>query len=70
MAVPATPEDRLPQYLSIAEATAVYHISRDYIRHRVMDGTLPAVGSGQRITRVGADELSRLFRAASSMPPK
>lgn len=31
--------DHLPEYLSIAEAAARYHVSQDYIRHRIVDGS-------------------------------
>ena len=33
------------EYLSIAEAAALYHVSRDYVRDRIIDGSLPAVRS-------------------------
>jgi excisionase family DNA binding protein len=39
------PADRPSEYLTIAEAAARYHVSRDYIRHRIIDGSLPAVRS-------------------------
>ncbi len=37
------PSDRPAEFLTIAEAAARYHVSRDYIRHRIIDGALPAV---------------------------
>ena len=49
-------------YLSIAEAAALYHVSRDYVRDRIIDGSLPAVRSGRRIIRVSETDLRRLFR--------
>ena len=36
---------------SIAEAALLYHVSRDYIRDRILDGTLPAVRSTSSGTR-------------------
>ncbi|PKQ24936.1 MAG: DNA-binding protein [Actinobacteria bacterium HGW-Actinobacteria-5] len=56
------PTNHPVEYLSIAEAAALYHVSRDYIRHRIVDGTLPAVRSGRRIVRVTTGDLKRLFR--------
>lgn len=50
------------EFLSIAEAAARYHVSRDYIRHRIVDGSLPAVRSGRKIIRINALNLDRLFR--------
>lgn len=54
------------EYLSIAEAAALYHVSRDYVRDRIIDGSLPAVRSGRKIIRVRADDLARLFRPVQS----
>jgi excisionase family DNA binding protein len=61
------PSDRLSEFLTIAEAAARYHVSRDYIRHRIIDGALPAVRSGKRIIRVNSLDLERLFRPVQSM---
>jgi excisionase family DNA binding protein len=55
------------EYLSIAEAAARYHVSRDYIRHRIVDGSLPAVRSGRKIIRISAADLEDLFRPVQSM---
>lgn len=55
------------EFLSIAEAAARYHVSRDYIRHCIIDGSLPAVRSGRRIIRVNSLDLERLFRPVQSM---
>ena len=61
------PADRPSEFLTIAEAAARYHVSRDYIRHRIIDGALPAVRSGKRIIRVNSLYLERLFRPVQSM---
>ena len=61
------PSDRPSEFLTIAEAAARYHVSRDYIRHRIIDGALPAVRSGKRIIRVNSVDLERLFRPVQSM---
>lgn len=59
--------DQPLEFLTIAEAAARYHVSRDYIRHRIVDGALPAVRSGKRIIRVNALDLERMFRPVQSM---
>ena len=61
------PTDRPSEFLTIAEAAARYHVSRDYIRYRIIDGSLPAVRSGKRIIRVNSLDLERLFRPVQSM---
>ena len=55
------------EYLSIAEAAALYHVSRDYVRDRIIDGSLPALRSGRKIIRVSTLDLERLFRPVQSM---
>ena len=55
------------EYLSIAEAAALYHVSRDYVRDRIIDGSLPAVRAGRKIIRVSTLDLERLFRPVQSM---
>ncbi|HEY3410024.1 MAG TPA: helix-turn-helix domain-containing protein [Propionicimonas sp.] len=61
------PPNQPSEYLSIAEAAAFYHVSRDYIRNRIIDGSLPAVRSGRKIIRVRANDLQRLFRPVQSL---
>ena len=55
------------EYLSIAEAAALYHVSRDYVRDRIIDGSLPAVRSGRKIIRISTRALERLFRPVQSL---
>ncbi len=61
------PTDQPQEFLSIAEAAARYHVSRDYIRHRIIDGSLPAVRSGRRIIRISSFHLARLFSPVQSL---
>lgn len=61
------PANRPAEYLSIAEAAALYHVSRDYVRDRIVDGSLPAVRSGRKIIRVSTTDLEHLFRPVQSM---
>ncbi|MFZ1911953.1 MAG: excisionase family DNA-binding protein [Propionicimonas sp.] len=61
------PADRPTEYLSIAEAAARYHVSRDYIRHRIIDGSLPAVRFGRKVIRVSSIDLEHLFRPVQSL---
>jgi excisionase family DNA binding protein len=56
------------EYLTIAEAAARYHVSRDYIRHRIIDGELPAVRAGRRIIRISSSDLKQLFRPVQALP--
>ena len=67
MTVQPKPSSQPAEYLTIAEAAARYHVSRDYIRHRIIDGSLPAVRSGRRIIRVNSVDLEHLFRPVQSM---
>ena len=61
------PANQPVEYLSIAEAAALYHVSRDYVRDRIIDGSLPAVRSGRKIIRVSTTDLEHLFRPVQSM---
>lgn len=63
------PTDQPHEFLSIAEAAARYHVSRDFIRHRIIDGSLPAVRAGRRIIRVRQGDLDHLFRRVPSARP-
>ena len=56
-----------PEYLSIAEAALLYHVSADFLRRRIVDGSLPAIRCGRRIIRVSSVDLQRLFRPVQSM---
>lgn len=62
MTAPPKPDPRLSEYLSIAEAAEVYHVSRDFVRDRINDGSLRALRSGRRIIRIASADLQRLFR--------
>ena len=44
--------DRPSEFPTITEAAARNDVSRGYIRHLIIDGSLPAVRSGRRIIRV------------------
>ena len=61
------PANQPVEYLSIAEAAARYHVSRDYVRDRIIDGSLPAVRSGRKIIRISTRALERLFRPVQSL---
>ena len=63
----AQPAAQEVEYLSIAESAALFHVSRDYIRHRITDGSLPALRSGKRIIRIRLVDLERLFRPVQSV---
>lgn len=61
-----TADTHRAQYVSIGEAAVRYNVSRDYIRRRIIDGTLPAVRSGRRIIRIRTTDLEHLFRLVRS----
>jgi excisionase family DNA binding protein len=61
------PANQPAVYLSIAEAAALYHVSRDYVRDRIIDGSLPAVRSGRKIIRISTLALEQLFRPVQSL---
>jgi len=50
------------QWLSLRQAAALYGVSTDTIRRRIVTGQLPASRCGGRIIRVRIDDLERLFR--------
>lgn len=55
---------------SFTQAAQVAGVSRDYIRARVADGTLPAFynGTGRRaVKRIRRDHLSKLFKPIPAM---
>ena len=62
-----TAEIHPTQYVSIGEAAARYNVSGAYIRHRIIDGTLPAVRSGRRIIRIRTTDLEHLFRPVQTI---
>lgn len=48
--------------LSIAEAAEHAHVSKDTIRRRIADGTLPAERIGRKIIRVDRSAVDAMFR--------
>lgn len=59
-----------PQYLTIAEAAALYHVSRDFLRHRIVDGTcrrfVPDAGSSASAGATWSGCSVRFSRCATS----
>lgn len=53
------PKDR--PYISIAEAVALFGISRDTIYRLIRNGNLPAVNLGERLTRISRIHVESMF---------
>ena len=56
--------DKVPQerpYISIAEAVAMFGISRDAIYRLIRNGNLPAVNLGERLTRISRAHIESMF---------
>ncbi len=51
-----------PEWLSLQQAAALYGVSVDTLRRRIAAGRLPASRFGERLIRVRAEDLDRLFR--------
>lgn len=52
----------LPAPLSIDQAAECVGVSRDTIRRRIADGTLPAHRMGPKLIRIHPADLERLYR--------
>jgi excisionase family DNA binding protein len=56
--------EKVPQerpYISIAEAVALFGISRDTIYRLIRNGNLPAVNLGERLTRISRAHIESMF---------
>lgn len=51
-----------PAYVTIAQAAERLGVSRDTIRRRIADGTVPAVRVGPRSIRIAVEDLAALAR--------
>ncbi len=59
------PQDR--PYISIAEAVAIFGISRDTIYRLIRKGKLPAINLGERLTRISRTQIENLFPSVEQM---
>lgn len=59
----------VPEWLSLQQAAAFYGVSVDTLRRKIRQGQLPASRFGQRLIRVRARDLDRLFRAIPTVRP-
>lgn len=66
---PAARVQPAPEWLSLQPAARLYGISVDTLRRRIATGQLPASRFGQRLIRVRARDLDRLFRAIPTVRP-
>lgn len=49
------------EYISVAEAVAMYSIGRDTIYRLIKKGAIPYINIGERLTRIKRTELEKLF---------
>jgi len=52
-------------YISVAEATKLFGISKDTIRRLIKNGKIPAVNLGERLTRISRVHLEEMFQEVS-----
>lgn len=60
------PDDR--PYISVAEAVALFGISRNSLYRLINNGTIPAVNIGQRLTRISRAHLESMFPLVDASP--
>ncbi len=58
-----------PEWLSLQQAALAYGVSVDTLRRRIRHGQLPASRFGQRLIRVRAQDLDKLFRPIPTVRP-
>ena len=58
-----------PEWLSLQQAALAYGVSVDTLRRRIRHGQLPASRFGQRLIRVRAQDLDKLFRPIPTIRP-
>ena len=49
------------EYISVAEAVAMYSIGRDTIYRLIKKGAIPYINIGERLTRIKRTELEKMF---------
>jgi excisionase family DNA binding protein len=60
------PDDR--PYISVAEAVALFGISRNSLYRLINNGTIPAINMGQRLTRISRAHLEASFPLIEEQP--
>jgi excisionase family DNA binding protein len=50
-------------YITVAEATALFGISKDTVRRLIKKGKLPAVNLGERLTKISRIHIEAMFTA-------
>lgn len=60
------PEGR--PYISVAEAVALFGISRDTVYRLIKKGNIPAINIGQRLTRISRAHLEAMFPISDAQP--
>jgi len=67
--IPAVWGQPAPEWLSLQQAALAYGVSVDTLRRRIRHGQLPASRFGQRLIRVRAQDLDKLFRPIPTIRP-
>ena len=67
--IPAVWGQPTPEWLSLQQAALAYGVSVDTLRRRIRHGQLPASRFGQRLIRVRAQDLDKLFRPIPTIRP-
>ena len=67
--IPAVWGQPAPEWLSLQQAALAYGVSVDTLRRRIRHGQLPASRFGQRLIRVRAQDLDKLFRPIPTVRP-
>lgn len=62
------PDDR--PYISVAEAVALFGVSRNSLYRLINNGTIPAINMGQRLTRISRAHLEASFPLIEEQPKK
>lgn len=60
------PDDR--PYISVAEAVALFGVSRNSLYRLINNGTIPAINMGQRLTRISRAHLEASFPLIEEQP--
>ena len=64
--VSKSPDDR--PYISVAEAVALFGVSRNSLYRLINNGTIPAINMGQRLTRISRAHLEASFPLIEEQP--
>ena len=55
-------------YISVAEAVALFGVSRNSLYRLIKDGTIPSINMGQRLTRISKAHLESMYPLVDAQP--